>query len=121
MPDLSVDGVRLHYEESGAGDPIVWVAGTGISGGVWDMWQTPHFSQRYRCVTFDLRGTGASDSPETGYSVPVFAHDVAALCEHLGIASAHFVGVSLGSAINRIEFRRNNSSTGRQYAAVSFQ
>lgn len=99
MPDLTVDGVRLHYDEEGAGDPIVWIAGTGISGGVWGRWQLPHFRDRHRCITFDLRGTGASDSPVDGYSVRRFADDAAALCAHLGIGRAHFVGVSLGSAI----------------------
>jgi pimeloyl-ACP methyl ester carboxylesterase len=94
-----VNGIDLSYEVRGEGNPIVWIAGTGISGGVWDMWQTPHFNQRYQCITLDLRGTGASDSPLTGYSVRTFADDVIGLVEHLGIEGAHFVGVSLGSAI----------------------
>lgn len=99
MPIVEVNGVKLAYEEHGSGEPFVWVAGTGISGGVWGKWQVPHFSDRYRCITFDLRGTGASDSPVGGYSVPVFAADVLGLLDHLGIERAHFAGVSLGSAI----------------------
>jgi pimeloyl-ACP methyl ester carboxylesterase len=99
MPEIDNHGVKIHFEEIGSGDPLVWVAGTGNSGGVWGMWQLPHFSPRYRCITIDLRGTGASDSPTSGYSVPIFADDVAAVCGHLGIERAHFAGVSLGSAI----------------------
>lgn len=99
MPRIQVNGVGIHFDEVGEGDPIVWVAGTGISGGVWSMWQTPHFSQTHRCVMVDLRGTGASDSPESGYSIPNFAKDIEGVLEHLGIERAHFVGVSLGSAI----------------------
>lgn len=99
MPIANVNGINLHYEDCGQGDPIVWIAGTGIGGGVWDLWQTPHFKPHYRCITFDLRGTGTSDSPETGYSVRTFADDVIGLVEHLGLEPAHFVGVSLGSAI----------------------
>ncbi len=99
MATAHVNGINIRYEERGEGFPIVWIAGTGIGGGVWDMWQTPHFERRYRCVTLDLRGTGASDSPESGYSVRTFAEDVIGLVEHLGIKSAHFAGVSLGSAI----------------------
>jgi len=99
MPYVNVNGTRLHYEERGQGDPLLWVAGTGIGGGVWDVWQTPHFEKRYRCVTFDLRGAGRSDSPEDGYSVRTFAEDTVGLVEHLDLPPAHFAGVSLGSAI----------------------
>ncbi len=107
MPIAHLNGIDLHYEQRGTGDPIVWIAGTGIGGGVWDRWQTPHFERRYRCITFDLRGTGTSDSPDAPYTLETFAHDAIALVEHLGIETAHFAGVSLGSAIiQEIALRR---------------
>jgi len=99
MPHAAVNGVRLQYDLHGEGDPFVWVGGTGVGGGIWDWWQMPHFAPRYRCLTFDLRGTGASDAPEGAYAVQDFAADAAALCDHLGISNAHFAGISLGSAI----------------------
>jgi 3-oxoadipate enol-lactonase len=99
MPLAKVNGIKLHYEDRGEGDPVVWIAGTGIGGGVWDRWQTPHFESRYRCITFDLRGTGSSDSPDDGYTLETFANDAIALVEHLDLGAAHFAGVSLGSAI----------------------
>lgn len=99
MPHIDNEGVKIHYDDVGSGEPLVWVAGTGISGAVWNMWQVPHFSRTHRCVTLDLRGTGASDSPVSGYSVPIFADDVYRVCQHLGIENAHFAGVSLGSAV----------------------
>jgi pimeloyl-ACP methyl ester carboxylesterase len=107
MPVAQVNGINLHYEERGAGDPLVWVSGTGIGGGVWDRWQTPHFEKRYRCITFDLRGTGSSDSPDEPYTLETFANDAIALVEHLDLGPAHFAGVSLGSAIiQEIALRR---------------
>ena len=99
MAIANVNGINIHYEDRGQGDAIVWIAGTGIDGGIWDLWQSPHFEPRYRCITFDLRGTGSSDAPETGYSVRTFTDDVIGLVDHLGLETAHFVGVSLGSAI----------------------
>ena len=46
----------------------------------------------------DLRGTGESDRPEGVYSTELFADDVAALMQALGIAKAHVAGLSLGAA-----------------------
>ena len=94
-----VNGVEIAWEERGTGIPIVFVSGTGVGGGVWSKWQVPHFSEKYRCITFDLRGTGRSSAPSDGYSVRAFAEDCVALCESLGVEKAHFVGMSLGSAI----------------------
>lgn len=99
MPRVEVHGVGLEYELRGSGDPFIWVSGTGVGGGIWDKWQVPHFQDRYRCLTFDLRGTGASEAPEDAYSVTLFAEDTIALADHLGIGHAHFAGISLGSAI----------------------
>lgn len=99
MPRVEVNGLGLQYELRGSGDPFIWVGGTGVGGGIWDKWQVPHFQDRYQCLTFDLRGTGASDAPEDAYSVGLFAEDTIALADHLGIGHAHFAGISLGSAI----------------------
>jgi pimeloyl-ACP methyl ester carboxylesterase len=98
MPIIAINGIDLRYDEFGAGEPLVWISGTGNSGRIWEAYQVPYFAPRYRCVTVDLRGTGDSGAPETPYSVELFASDVAGVLRHLGIGSAHFVGMSLGSA-----------------------
>ena len=89
----------LAYEVTGEGEPLVFVGGTGVGGGLWHRAQIPRFSRRYRCVTFDLRGTGASDAPEPPYTVGMFAQDTAALLDHLELSAVHFVGLSLGTAV----------------------
>ena len=103
MTVVRINDIDVGYTVEGRDDPdtptIVWVGGTGVSGGVWRVHQTPAFSSDYRCVTYDLRGTGDSSAPEAEYTVPLFAEDAAALAEHLAIANAHWVGLSLGSAI----------------------
>lgn len=99
MGRASVNGVELAYEITGEGDPVVFVGGTGVGGGIWHRSQVPHFNSHYSCITFDLRGTGASSSPESPYTVELFAQDTEALLEELGVASAHFVGLSLGTAV----------------------
>jgi 3-oxoadipate enol-lactonase len=100
MPSVTVnEGISLHYEEYGEGEPIVWLPGTGNSGQVWTRYQLPAFEDRYRCVTVDLRGSGQSDAPEEPYTPAMMAKDVEDLVRELGLEGARFVGFSLGSCV----------------------
>ncbi len=100
MPAATVNGgISLHYEEHGSGPPIVWIPGTGNSGRVWERYQLPAFTDSYRCITVDNRGSGQSDSPEEPYTVTVMARDIEDLVRQLELQGAHFVGFSLGSVI----------------------
>ncbi|QTE29220.1 alpha/beta fold hydrolase [Pengzhenrongella sicca] len=53
----------------------------------------------YRVAAMDLRGTGASDKPPTGYDVPTLTRDVAGLIRSLGADRAVVVGHGLGGAV----------------------
>jgi pimeloyl-ACP methyl ester carboxylesterase len=100
MPVVQVnDGLSMHYEDRGSGDPIVWIAGTGQTGAVWHRFQLPAFTDRYRCVTMDLRGSGQTDAPCDGYDMPNMAYDVEDLIRTLDLGPSHVVGLSMGSAI----------------------
>ena len=57
-----VNGLETHYRDTGEGPPLVWVMGTGMNGDAWHRYQVPEFSNRYRCITYDLRGSGRSDA-----------------------------------------------------------
>jgi pimeloyl-ACP methyl ester carboxylesterase len=98
MPVAQCGDVAVHYEESGAGVPIVWVPGTGLLGTTWRQ-QTAHFESRHRCITLDLRGSGQTVGGGASFTVAEMAEDVAGLLDVLGISSAHLVGLSLGSAV----------------------
>ncbi|MDH7487962.1 MAG: alpha/beta hydrolase [Anaerolineae bacterium] len=98
MPRIRVRDIGLHYEEVGAGEPLLFIHGLGSSGRDWEM-QVPFFASEYRVVVFDLRGHGESDKPRGPYTMPQFAEDTAGLIEALGIAPAHVVGISLGGMI----------------------
>jgi len=98
MPKLKLDGVSLHYEMAGQGDPILFIHGLGSSGRDWEM-QVPFFAPNYRVVTVDMRGHGQSDKPRGPYSVRLFAEDTAHLIQALAIAPAHVVGISMGGMI----------------------
>jgi pimeloyl-ACP methyl ester carboxylesterase len=98
MPTLRRDDVELYYEEHGSGPAIIWIPGTGLHGMTWEA-QVERFQPEYRCVTVDLRGSGASTGSDTEFTVRDLAADVAAICDHLGIDQAVVAGLSLGSAV----------------------
>lgn len=98
MPIQSVNGIDLHYEIAGQGDPIVFLHGLGSSTRDWQS-QVECFSQNYQVVTVDLRGHGQSSKPTGEYSVQQFASDVAQLLEQTNLSPAHVVGLSLGGMV----------------------
>jgi pimeloyl-ACP methyl ester carboxylesterase len=91
------DGVRLYVEETGAGEPIIFVHELHADYREWDA-QVRYFSRYYRCVTFNARGYPPSDVlGDTGsYGFPFVVHDIAAVLRGLGISQAHVVGSSMG-------------------------
>jgi pimeloyl-ACP methyl ester carboxylesterase len=99
MPVLRVNGANLYYEERGAGpETVVFAHGLLWSARMFDD-QVAAFSTRYRCISFDFRGQGASEVTAGGYDMETLADDAAALIEALGAAPCHFVGLSMGGFI----------------------
>lgn len=95
--DLVANGIRTSVWRSGTGEPLVWVMGTGMSGRAWHRYQVPALEGRYECITYDMRGVGSADCPDTSYTPRLLAEDLIALLDVLGIESAHLAGFSLGS------------------------
>nr|APZ78830.1 3-oxoadipate enol-lactonase [Stigmatella aurantiaca Sg a15] len=89
------DGVSLHFEESGDGAPVLLLHGLGSSGSDWEG-VTPRLSAHHRVLVPDARGHGRSDKPAGAYGVALFARDIAALCDGLGLSRVHVVGLSMG-------------------------
>lgn len=96
---LDRHGVRLAYDEEGAGDPpIVFVHGWTCRRSDFAA-QVAHFSPSHRCIAVDLRGHGDSDAPRQDYTIAGFADDVAWTCDRLGVRDAVLVGHSMGGAV----------------------
>lgn len=97
MPMLDRDGVRIHYEVRGEGPVLLLTHGYSSTG---DMWagQVEPFSKRFKLVTWDMRGHGASDYPSdpAAYSEEATVADMAALLDAVGAKSAIIGGLSLG-------------------------
>jgi 3-oxoadipate enol-lactonase len=95
MPKAEVNGISLYYESHGQGEAIVFAHGAGGNHLSW--WQQiPYFSTKYRCVTFDHRGFGASIDVEDGPGANAFPEDLRTLLDTLGIEHAFLVAQSMG-------------------------
>jgi pimeloyl-ACP methyl ester carboxylesterase len=98
MPHLTTDdGVKLFFEEAGAGVPIMFVHEFAGDSRSWQS-QMRHFSGRYRCITFNARGYPPSDVPDDAekYSQDRARDDIKSVLDALGIDKAHVVGLSMG-------------------------
>jgi len=100
MPTARVNGIEMYYEEIGGGEPLILIMGFGGDHLAW-AFQARAFAERYRVVTFDNRGVGQSDAPDTPYSIRTMADDTAALMTALGIDRAHVVAASMGGMIGQ--------------------
>jgi 3-oxoadipate enol-lactonase len=90
-----VDGIRINYEVSGDGRAIVFAHSLGMDRTLWQA-QERHFRDRYRVLTYDARGHGASDKPPGPYSVERFGEDLYGVLRAAGIERAVLVGLSMG-------------------------
>jgi pimeloyl-ACP methyl ester carboxylesterase len=97
MPEATINGVRIHYNVSGAGDPLLLIMGYGMPGDAW-LPSIP-LLQGFRSIYYDNRGTGRSEKPEGPFTIAAMAEDAAGLLRHLGVDRAHIYGISMGGMI----------------------
>ena len=92
----AIKGARLYYEIAGNGAFVVLIHGNAGDRRHWDL-QFPQLAKEFCVIRFDARGYGLSSVPVD--DVPYSDHeDLAALLDQLGVAKAHLVGWSMGSA-----------------------
>ena len=85
---------------TGAGPPLLLIAGTGYAG---DTWRLPQLMAQLEAkrtvITFDHRGTGATPGTEGEYSTRLFAADAARLVAELGLGPVDAIGHSMGGRV----------------------
>lgn len=91
--------LTFHYMQWGEqGQPLVCIH--GITANAWCFQAfADGLANDHRVFAYDLRGRGDSDKPESGYSVPIHAADLAAIIDELGLDRPVIVGHSLGAYI----------------------
>ena len=90
--------VRSAFSVEGEGEPLFLIHGIGASRASF-AGLVPHLKGEFRCISYDLRGHGASPVPKPPYTLDDLVEDLEALRKELGIAKAHFAGHSLGGMI----------------------
>ena len=98
MPFADSSGVRLHYEDTGSGTPVLFLHELGSDIRQW-RGQTGPLSSRFRCIAYNARGYPPSDVPTTddAYVWERFVDDIGAVLDHLLIERAVLVGWSMGA------------------------
>src|SRR6476620_5604577 len=97
MPKVQAGGITMNYDQQGSGEPLVLIPYLAADHACY-AFQIADYSKHFTCISVDLRGTGASDKPSGVYSTEMFADDIAALMQAIGVSKAHVSGLSLGAA-----------------------
>jgi pimeloyl-ACP methyl ester carboxylesterase len=97
MQRLTVNGVSLAVEVRGEGPAVLFVHGYPFDHTIWR--DQIDALDGYRRIALDLRGMGRSDAPDLGYSMGIYAADIAALLDVLGIEDVVLCGLSMGGYV----------------------
>jgi pimeloyl-ACP methyl ester carboxylesterase len=94
-PVLDTNGISLHYDTHGDGDPLLFMHG-GLGAG--DNWKYifSELPAGFRLIAPDQRGHGASTNPSKALTFRQIAADTFALLDHLNIERVRAIGVSGG-------------------------
>jgi pimeloyl-ACP methyl ester carboxylesterase len=104
MPSFDSNGVKINYQDRGAGAPVVLVHGfaASIKANWGDTGWLDFLSPHYRVLAMDCRGHGQSAKPHEpeGYGLANMAADVIRLMDHVGVGRALLMGYSMGGRIS---------------------
>jgi pimeloyl-ACP methyl ester carboxylesterase len=100
MPAITINGARVHYDEAGAGAPVVLIHAFPVGRRMWEP-QMAALAARHRVIAYDARGFGLSEAPRepARYSPAISVEDARALLESLGAVPAAVCGLSMGGNI----------------------
>ena len=95
---IDVNGARIFYQVAGQGTPLLLIHGFPLSGNMFEG-QLAGLSSQFKVITPDLRGFGKSTTPNATGSDQIYAQDILALMDHLGIGKAIIGGHSMGGQV----------------------
>jgi pimeloyl-ACP methyl ester carboxylesterase len=97
MSKVQANGITINYEQQGTGEPLVLIPYLAADHACY-AFQVADYAKHFTCISLDPRGTGETDKPDGTYSMELFADDIAAFMQAIGIERAHVSGLSLGAA-----------------------
>jgi 3-oxoadipate enol-lactonase len=97
MPTVRANEIDVYYEQQGSGEPLVLIPYLAIDQACY-AFQVADYAKQFTCISVDLRGAGQTSKPPGTYTTELFADDVAAFMQAIGVERAHVTGLSLGAA-----------------------
>ncbi|HEY6122034.1 MAG TPA: alpha/beta hydrolase [Pyrinomonadaceae bacterium] len=97
MPKVKANNITINYDQQGTGEPLILIPFLAADHSCY-AFQVADYSKHFTCITVDVRGAGETDKPDGVHSTELFADDVAAFMNVMGIERAHVSGLSLGAA-----------------------
>src|SRR5947199_627634 len=107
-----VNGINLYFETHGAGRPLILLHG-GLGSGEMFGPVLPALAERHQVIAVDLQGHGRTADIDRPIDIRLMADDIAALIDHLALASPDVVGYSLGGGVALQTAARHPDKVGR--------
>ena len=98
MPEISRNGVRIHFDDLGSGPPVVLGHSLLCSGEMWGP-QVPVLAEKYRVINIDQRGHGRSGHLSEPFDMYDMVDDVVAVLDETGVEKAVWAGLSIGGMV----------------------
>jgi 3-oxoadipate enol-lactonase len=99
MPTTTANGIRIYYERSGSGPPLLFISGTGADLRTKPIQFDGPLPKSFDMLSYDQRGLGRTEKPDIAYSMADYADDAAALIADQGWDEALVIGVSFGGMV----------------------
>ena len=108
MRFVKANGLVIHYLDQGRrdGPPLVFINSLGADFRIWNE-VAEILAPDFRIIAYDKRGHGLSQSGPDTNDIADYAHDLAALLDHVGVGRATFVGLSIGGLIAQDLYRQD--------------
>ncbi len=99
MPVIERDGIRISFDDTGSGLPVVLTHSYFCNGEMWRD-QVPRLAEANRVVNIDLRGHGKSSAVEARFSLYDLVEDIVQVLDSLDVQSAVWAGLSIGGMVS---------------------
>ncbi|WML52397.1 alpha/beta fold hydrolase [Neobacillus sp. PS3-12] len=99
---IDVNGISTHYHESGKGEAVLLIHGSGPGVTAWANWRLiiPRLSENFHVYAPDIVGFGYTERPESiEYGVETWTNHLISFIETIGERRVHMIGNSLGGAL----------------------
>lgn len=116
----TVYGVKTHYLQAGAGEPVVLIHGGGPGACAEPTWRRimPALAEHFQVYALDLIGAGLSDRPQMQYSFQALVEHIAGFVDALNLDQVRVVGNSVGAYL-AVKYALDHPARVKQAVVIS--